>query len=334
MTDSRMTVSRRRAIGSFALAASSFGFARSSSNASEPHVSRLSRIQLGLVADVHQDIIHDGYARITSFISDMVQRKPDAILQLGDFALPRRRNQPFLDVWNSFDGDRYHVLGNHDMRDLGFKREQTMEWWGMKSRYYSFDVGGWHFVVLDGNDPNPGRWSGYVRYIGEEQREWLEADLRQTSAPTIVFSHQQLESDSGIANSGEVREILENANQEAARTKVIACFCGHHHTDKLTEIAGIRYIHINSMSYKWVGGNNARLRFPKHIEETYSNVKKTVPYQDPLYTVLTLDPDSMTMGLEGRSTSFVPPSPSEMRLPNAEQMKSQISSRTLRVSLG
>lgn len=152
-----------------------------------------------------------------------------------------------------------------------------MEWWEMESRYYSFDIGGWHFIVLDGNDPNPGEWTGYVRYIGEEQRQWLESDLKQTQPPTIVFSHQQLESDSGVANSGEVRKILEDANERFGRKKVFACFCGHRHTDKLTKIAGIRYIHINSMSYKWVMETTRRFVSSNTLKRHIQTSRKQLP---------------------------------------------------------
>ena len=113
------------------------------------------KLRIGIAADVHQDIIHDGYARLRFFIDDMKKRKPDFIIQMGDFALPRKRNQPFLDAWNEFEGPRYHVLGNHDMKDFGFKKEQTMDWWQMERRYYSFDHGDFHFIVLDGNEQNP-----------------------------------------------------------------------------------------------------------------------------------------------------------------------------------
>jgi predicted MPP superfamily phosphohydrolase len=97
------------------------------------------KVEIGIVADVHQDIIHDGVSRISFFIDAMEKRKPDFIIQLGDFSLPRKQNQPFIDKWNSFNGPKYHVLGNHDMKDFGFKKEETMKWWKMKKRYYSFD---------------------------------------------------------------------------------------------------------------------------------------------------------------------------------------------------
>ncbi len=66
--------------------------------------------------------------RETGSISEMKKRKPDFIIQLGDFSLPRKQNQPFIDKWNSFNGHKYHVLGNHDMKDFGFKKEETMKW--------------------------------------------------------------------------------------------------------------------------------------------------------------------------------------------------------------
>ena len=69
-----------------------------------------NKLKIGIVADVHQDIIHDGVSRLSLFISVMKKRKPDFIIQLGDFSLPREQNQPFIDKWNSFNGPKYHVL--------------------------------------------------------------------------------------------------------------------------------------------------------------------------------------------------------------------------------
>ena len=57
------------------------------------------------------------------------------------------------------------------MVDYGFTKAQTMSWWGMKERYYSFNRNGYHFIVLDGNDENPKPWNEYYnRYIGPNQK--------------------------------------------------------------------------------------------------------------------------------------------------------------------
>ena len=47
-----------------------------------------SPIKLGLIADLHQDMMHDGPARLKAFLDAMTVEKPDALLQLGDFAYP------------------------------------------------------------------------------------------------------------------------------------------------------------------------------------------------------------------------------------------------------
>jgi len=126
-----------------------------------------------------------------------------------------------------------------------------MVWWGMKERYYSFNKGAFHFIVLDGNEENPKPWSGYIRYIGAEQKKWLKTDLEQTSKPTIVFVHQSIETlYREVDNNEEIRAILEQATISGKQSKVIACLSGHHHTDYMKEINGIPYIQINSMSYK------------------------------------------------------------------------------------
>jgi calcineurin-like phosphoesterase family protein len=261
----------------------------------------------------------------------MEKRKPDFIIQLGDFSLPRKQNQPFIDKWNSFNGPKYHVLGNHDMKDFGFKKEETMKWWKMKKRYYSFDYNNFHFVVLDGNDNNPKPWNGYVRYIGQEQKIWLKKDLKKTLKPTILFSHQSLEARGGISNREEIRNILEKYTNKSGYPKVVACLSGHHHKDYAKSINKIPYVQINSMSYKWVGEKFQYKRFSQQIEEAFPNISKTCPYKEPLYTVITLDTEQEMLHIEGKKTSFIAPTPSDLKIPNAEKMNPIISERNLKI---
>ena len=39
-------------------------------------------IKLGMIADLHQDVMHDGPARLKAFLDAMKEEKPDALLQL------------------------------------------------------------------------------------------------------------------------------------------------------------------------------------------------------------------------------------------------------------
>ena len=61
--------------------------------------------------------------------------------------------------------------------------------------------------------------------------------------------------------------------------------------------------------------------------------RKTCPYRDPLYTVLTLDMREERLHLEGRKTSFIAPSPKEIGIPNAENMHPTITERNLKLSV-
>ncbi len=264
-------------------------------------------VRFGLVADVHQDIMHDSCERITAFADAMNKARPDFICQLGDFCQPRQRNRPFLAQWNRFKGARYHVIGNHEM-DGGFSCEQVAGFFGMKSRYYSFDVGGIHVMVLDGNDPG-GKARGYKRYIAAKQLGWIAADLRATSLPTVVLSHQTLGDSGGVENSPVVRGILEAAKAPSGRSKVVACFCGHHNDDRARVINGLHYIHINSASYKWLGRKFSHESYAKEIHRKHRLISCTAPYKDPLWALVEIDPARGRIVVKGRKTRWVGPDP-------------------------
>ena len=270
-------------------------------------------LRFGLCADVHKDIMHDADNRLKAFIQEAKAQELDFIIQLGDFCRPYEYNLEFLSIWNSYPGNKYHVLGNHDM-DGGFTREQVVNYWGAPGRYYSFDCKNYHFIILDGNDPDPSpeRPGGYARYIGKEQLHWLEQDLKGTSLPTIVFSHQGLDNDlGGIHNATASRWILERANEEAGFPKVQLVFSGHHHQDYYNHINGIHYLQINSMSYQWLGEKFLQIRYSEEVDQSFPWIKYTVPYKDPLWAIAEISPDN-TFRLFGRKTAFVGPSPEEL----------------------
>jgi len=287
-------------------------------------------IRFGVCADVHKDIMHDADTRLKTFIDRMNEEKVDFIVQLGDFARPDDRNREFLAIWNAFKGPRYHVLGNHDT-DGGFTKEQVLKFWAMPSRYYSFDRRGYHFIVLDGNDTKSPPTSGYPRYIGSQQAEWLKQDLAETTLPTIIFSHQSLENPGGLENGPAIRAILEQANQQAGFRKVVACFSGHHHADYYTAINGIYYVQINSMSYEWLGSKYRHARFSEAVEKAHPWLSYTAPYRDALYAIVTLAADG-TIRIDGVESQWIPPSPAELGVPknpDGHASVPRISSRTL-----
>jgi len=277
----------------------------------------LRPLRFGIIADIHKDVMHDADDRLRVFIEHMTREKVDFVLQLGDFCVPKEENLGFLKVWNTFKGPRYHVLGNHDTDDNGqgpTTRERTMAYWGMPARFYSFDRGGVHFVVLDGNDRPADHKSGYPRFMASDQLEWLRKDLAATKKSTVIFVHQSPErpEDGGLQNGAVVRGILEQANRDAGFRKVVACFTGHHHRDYVRQINNIVYPQINSASYYWVGGNFIRVRYSKEVDAQYPYIKYTVPYRNSIFALATIDPGRGFLKIEGKRSEFVGPAPWEL----------------------
>jgi Icc protein len=288
---------------------------------------------LGMISDVHQDVMHDGVERLSSFVSAMREAGVDAIAQLGDFCVPHQRNERFLAAWNEFPGEKLHVLGNHDM-DGGYRREQTVEYFGCPGRYYSTSVGELRVIVLDGNDPD-GR-PGYPCNVGEEQQAWLRQELAEHRQPTIVLIHQPIDGfDRHVRSSKQVREILAaanreagqanreagQANREAGQRQVLAVFSGHAHLDYLRETDGIPHFQINSASYYWVDKQHEN--YGPEIQKRHPSLGATCPYADPLWAIVEIDLESGAIQLSGRSTEWVGPDPWELGLPAEEYGRNQ-----------
>lgn len=281
------------------------------------------RIRFGLITDVHQDFSDRAIDRLKAFIEHMNREQVDFIIQLGDFCFPIEENREFLSVWESFQGPKYHVLGNHDMDSCD--KKTIMDYLGMERNYYSFDCGDYHFVVLDGNylqtedglvDYAHGNYHPYsVRFrnhITDEQLQWLKEDLAATEKTTIIFSHQSLENSYvGVKSSEAIHQLLRETNEAAGRRKVIACMNGHNHLDGVKVIEDVYFIHVNSSSYFWMGrGAEADpAPYSEEIMAKYPFMKHSVPYRDPLYALVTLEPGWMT--IEGRESEFVGQTPEE-----------------------
>ncbi len=301
-----------------------------------PHLSAAARSQLkkpiriGMIADLHHDLIHTGIARMEAFTREMAASRPDAILQLGDFAYPNAKNSKIIEMFNQGNARPLHVIGNHDM-DAGHTKQQCCDLWGMTGRYYLQNIGGLQLLVLDGNDGgSPTHKGGYASYIGQEQTKWLKEMLRTLDGPVIVASHQALAGAWAVDNAEEIQVILGEAAE-----KVILAINGHSHIDDVVRVKGITYMHLNSASYQWVGDKYKHDSYSKEVHANYPWMSGHCPYRDALFAMLTIDPENLTIQVDGRQSQWVGKSPAELgqdldpSLTNGEEIAPRIRSRRI-----
>ena len=307
----------------------------------------MGSVKFGIFADLHVDIMHDGEERLRVFLNAARREQVDFVIQLGDFCYPdeNRRNdcppeyrpvnvknallfKTYSDkdeirrMYRDFEKPSYHVIGNHDC-DMCSK-EQLLTYHSMKKAYYSFDVGEYHFIVLDTNyfmengEYHSYEYGNYFDESGDKVRtlpylppfeiEWLKKDLDSTEKPSVIFSHQSLRKGAmrSILNSDAFKEAISNR-----RSKVVLCFNGHTHLDGVALEDGIYYMHLNSMSNHWMGEEFSCFgRYGRDIDEKYPNIKYVAPYSDPLFAIVELDGGGAK--ITGKRANIVGKTPDEL----------------------
>lgn len=219
-------------------------------------------VRIGMVTDLHyadkqpagSRHYRETIAKLEEAGKQFEQVKPDFIVELGDFidaADTVQAEKGYLTRINkdfaALPGDKHYVLGNHCVSFL--TKQEFLDGVGQQKSYYSFDVGGFHFVVLDSCFRSDGKPYGRKNFqwtdanIPEEQIEWLRADLGQCKGQAIIFAHQRLDvsNNYGVKNCTQVREVLQDSD------KVLAVFQGHSHKNDYQEIAGIHYCVLTAM---------------------------------------------------------------------------------------
>ncbi|MBO7722077.1 MAG: metallophosphoesterase [Kiritimatiellae bacterium] len=225
-------------------------------------------VRFGMITDLHyaeKDTIDFGGAngsryyrqsceKLAECVMTMNRLSPDFLIELGDFkdqSADKGKTLACLDriekVFAGFKGDRYHVLGNHEMDCLS-KPEVLSHIWNAGApaeAHYAFTVGGVTFAVLDGcynskmQDYFPGNWDWTDANIPPAQLAWLEDVLAQSAGPAVVFCHQRIDDKAGgahgLKNAAAVRRVLEKSG------KVKSVYTGHEHGGGFRELNGISY---------------------------------------------------------------------------------------------
>lgn len=250
---SRSVLSRRRALlrgGALLLGGPIAGQSLSAADGGSPV------LRFGAVTDVHyadkeaRGTRHyrESTGKLGAALRYLESQQPRFVVELGDL-IDRTESVEdeisFLrrieEVYSSVSCDRHYVFGNHCIDTL--TKDEFLENSGAVAPHYSFDEGPFHFVVLDScyrSDGTPyGRNNADWKdcNIPGEQIDWLTADLKQTSRPTIVFAHQRLDGEGAhfVNNAAEVRHVL------AESGKVLAVLQGHSHKNEYHEVDGIHF---------------------------------------------------------------------------------------------
>ena len=219
-------------------------------------------LRVGLVTDLHYAdkpsvgtrYYRESLAKLEEAAQQFKRDQPTLLVELGDLIdaadsvdVEQGYLQKINGVFSAICQDRHYVLGNHCVNTL--TKEEFLGGVEQKKSYYSFDRGGFHFVVLDSCFRSDGEAYGRNNFqwtdanIPTPELDWLAADLQANNKPVIVFAHQRLDvsNNHGVKNNADVRKILEDSK------RVLAVFQGHSHQNDLKEIGGIHYCTLVAM---------------------------------------------------------------------------------------
>lgn len=212
--------------------------------------------------------------RLEAAMKVFCERKPDFLIELGDFKdLVRKVPGPDGDdrdkegtiqltkdvemLFRRFKGPRYHVFGNHDNDMLNkdeFAKLCPNTGISPKRSYYSFKMKGLTFIVLDGNFNKNNEsyrgdkinWNWKESRIPPEELAWLKEELAKAPGKAVVFVHQRLDSKARpfhrVLNGDEVQKVLSDSG------KVIGVFQGHDHAGGYVREGGIGYYTIKALA--------------------------------------------------------------------------------------
>ncbi|MBL4679773.1 MAG: metallophosphoesterase [Pseudomonadales bacterium] len=201
--------------------------------------------------------------------ANLLDPKPDFVIFGGDLA--QLGSKPELDhgaeLLSALNSKPYMVMGEHDYYlDLG-------DYWSdlFGDKYYSFDVKGVHFVVLNSiltyDEWTYDRWESGERrmnemagldnpngspfMVGERQRKWLAKDLANVShdTPVVVFSHSPIQKiykgwNFWTEDAEEVQAILAPFNK-------VNVMYGHVHQIQYNQIGNIAFNSVMATAWPW-----------------------------------------------------------------------------------
>jgi hypothetical protein len=159
----------------------------------------------------------------------IIKAIPGTVAALGDLALSDGTAEEFVDcydkTWGAFKSRTRPAPGNHEFHSAG--GTPYFDYFGAaagdpKRGYYSYDLGAWHIIALNGECKDVGGCQA-----GSSEEQWLRQDLQSHSAAcTLAYWHEPRFS-SGAAHGNDADFIAFWQDLYSARATVV--LNGHDH---------------------------------------------------------------------------------------------------------
>jgi Icc protein len=205
----------------------------------------------------------------------------DAVMDVfkADAARAKVQSDLWKSVWKQeCSVDVEHCIGNHDIwgwnkqgsktkgDEKNWGKQWALDFYGLTSRYRSFDRAGWHFIVLDSVQPGGNE---YIGKLDDAQFDWLRRDLQATppTTPTLVLSHIPIFSIAAYMNdctqkngdwyiAGGVMHVDARQIKDLfyQHKNVRLCVSGHIHMLDRCEYLCVTYVCGGAVSGKWWRG--------------------------------------------------------------------------------
>lgn len=173
----------------------------------------------------------------------------------------------------------YHTIGNHDVwgwfikenkpdNDRLYGKTWVVETLQLQNRYYSFEKGNWHFIVLDSTQLNPA--GGYIALLDAAQLDWLQQELKQVSPDKFICIVSHIPILSVCAGlffnktepNGDLKTQRNLMHTDFLTLKKIflpypnikLCISGHIHLQDEVEYLGVKYWCNGAVSGNWWKG--------------------------------------------------------------------------------
>lgn len=315
-------ISRRNFLSTAALAASSAATGCCSANAGAK--SEVKPLKFCMFADIHYVPGAFTNTEDMSFLEKIqaraVRENCDMMIHLGDFVhgVRTKKEQEYIKLYNEFKIPSYHCLGNHD-QDRNPYQETCEAYRIPKEGYYSFDKGGFRFVVTDPNYicNRPGEFIHHssgnyfkrekgstINWIPPAQLEWMRSVIVGSPYPCIVVSHQSYErgpTGEMVKNKDEVQAIFREANEKKPGTVRLVAN-GHMHMDYLRIKDNILYWDVNSANYQYYPRKHSK--YPAEYVKTHRAALNNIGYKEPLSGIVSMWPDGR-IKIEGSKADWL-----------------------------